>query len=309
MPARRTQLKKTQHAPGDIVFAKLKGYPWWPAKVQDETKVPKNVMETKRKKKVCFDAVTVFFFGSLDYAFISEKLIRPFDHDAVRKGIPNGKFKNKDLVLALEQALDPNGLDFFFKPQKLEAKGKKRKQQPDATNNTTTVSTATATEATEAAAVAEATETAETATITATATATAAATAATSTDTNASTPSSQQEMPTKINALKPACQKSVEYERAFKRLYVMRHKLQNLTYQKKPGEIPLSDYPAIDAILTDIEKYDMTKELLKETQIGKIVRFGCTYRFDLNYDCNLQERCLRILKTWATTLLDLSEYP
>ncbi|CAO3591637.1 unnamed protein product [Absidia cylindrospora] len=284
-------------------------------------------METKRRKKVCADAVTVFFFGLLDYAFISEKLIRPFDHDVVRKGIPDGKFKNKDLVLALEQALDPNGLDFFFKPQKLETKNKKRKQLPHATNNTTATSTATP-----------------------------SAAPSTDTETNASTPSNQQEMPTKMitlkrpldidyddssnkkkrskspvvsvnevkippianvqprpfsytsKALEAACQKSPEYERAFKRVYVMRHKLQHLTYQKKQGEIPRTDYPAIDAILTDIEKYNMTKELLKETQIGKIVRFGCTYRFDRNSKYKLQERCLGILKTWATTLLDLSEH-
>jgi response regulator of citrate/malate metabolism len=62
-------------------------------------------------------------------------LIRPFDPENVRQGILDDKFKNKELVLALEQALDPSCLDFLFKTPKRQNSTRKKKQSSHTDNN------------------------------------------------------------------------------------------------------------------------------------------------------------------------------
>ncbi|KAG0338236.1 hypothetical protein BG004_007299, partial [Podila humilis] len=48
---------------GTVVFAKLKGYPWWPARIEDEEDLPVNVGSKKPKLRPVWP---VFFFGSYD---------------------------------------------------------------------------------------------------------------------------------------------------------------------------------------------------------------------------------------------------
>ncbi|KAI9289347.1 hypothetical protein BC943DRAFT_314136 [Umbelopsis sp. AD052] len=103
------QASETDYAPGNIVFAKLKGYPWWPARIELDTNVPARVLKQKSKSKG--PLWTVFFFGSKDYGFFGADSIRPFNADAVERDLKAKKFKTKDLELAVRQALDPSLLE------------------------------------------------------------------------------------------------------------------------------------------------------------------------------------------------------
>ncbi|CAO3638997.1 unnamed protein product [Cunninghamella blakesleeana] len=103
------QLEQSAYPPGTIVFAKLKGYPWWPAKIEDERSVPARILKQKTKTKS--PVWTVFFFGSRDYGFFGPDSIRPFNRANVEKDLKARKFKTKDLELAVREALDPSALE------------------------------------------------------------------------------------------------------------------------------------------------------------------------------------------------------
>lgn len=48
------------HEIGDVVWAKVKGYPYWPAKITEE---PKNDEQNKRKANKKIKEIFVSFFG------------------------------------------------------------------------------------------------------------------------------------------------------------------------------------------------------------------------------------------------------
>ncbi|ORZ14133.1 hypothetical protein BCR42DRAFT_62335 [Absidia repens] len=338
MPAKKSSERK-RYPSGEIVFAKLKGYPWWPAKIEDECNVPKPVLEAKKKKKTAIGAYIVFFFGSLDYAFFSEKMLRPFNHGTVQQDINAAKFKNKDLVEALRQALDPTSLDFLQKPTT---------QQHDHDNNDSALSQQqvlkyrTANVSSSSRSLAK-----RNGTTTKTTRAKSAKKRSLELDdhnktngvynqsANTSSNKKRRKSPSPINNMtdiatttpviaeppKPhslvqkskyiemATRNSPEYQRKFKRIYWYRHQLQKLIYDKKPGEVPLTDYSEINDVLKDIERCDMTKDLLKRTKIGKVVQFGCNYVFENDKSYKLQQRCMGIMKNWKIRLLDQHNLP
>ncbi|CEP10981.1 hypothetical protein [Parasitella parasitica] len=95
-----------EYIPGDTVFAKLKGYPWWPARIENDKEIPPYILKQKGKTKGLL--YTVFFYGSRDYGFFGPDCIRPFDRESVERDLKDKKFKTKDLETAVHQALDPS---------------------------------------------------------------------------------------------------------------------------------------------------------------------------------------------------------
>jgi predicted transglutaminase-like protease len=49
----------------------------------------------------------------------------------------------------------------------------------------------------------------------------------------------------------------------YKRIYHIRHKLQKLVYEKKPGEIQKEDFAKVSQVVKEIEDSNMTYDLLR----------------------------------------------
>ncbi|KAI8883392.1 Tudor/PWWP/MBT [Backusella circina FSU 941] len=311
-----------EYSPGDTVFAKLKGYPWWPARVEDDKQIPAKILKQKGKSKAAF--YTVFFYGSRDYGFFGPDCIRPFDRTAVERDLKAKKFKTKDLEHAIHQALDPSLLkaeeeeeeeeeeateemeeeedelmeeEEGIKPEKKERKTTKAKKPAAAatkSNNNTRKRTGNnkSTVKEESAKRARLEEESEV-------------------DSKkreediglrraSSTTSLKSEEPTHPNNSSNGLEqfkKTPEY----KKTYHCRHKLQKLIYEKRPGEIPKEDYQRISNVLKEIEDTNMTFDLLRYTKIGKVLKYGCGYTFEDDQH-DIKQRSVNLMRKWKAVL-------
>ncbi|CAG8509244.1 3512_t:CDS:2 [Paraglomus occultum] len=93
------------YQPGNKVYAKLRGYPWWPARIEDESELPSSVLSQKPKgaQKVW----SVRFFGTKDYAWMPPRQLREFDKQVAEESLEKLKGKRKELLeRSFMEALD-----------------------------------------------------------------------------------------------------------------------------------------------------------------------------------------------------------
>ncbi|CAG8478149.1 640_t:CDS:2 [Ambispora gerdemannii] len=100
-----------QYTPGTVVYAKLKGYPWWPARIELEASLPSTVVT--KKPKGPRPVWGVRFFGSRDYGWFGKNDLKPFDNNAALELLEKlkGKKRDKPLEKAIREALNPSSLD------------------------------------------------------------------------------------------------------------------------------------------------------------------------------------------------------
>ncbi|KAI8085137.1 uncharacterized protein BX664DRAFT_338602 [Halteromyces radiatus] len=335
------QQENNAYPPGTIVFAKLKGYPWWPAKVEDERTVPAKVMKQKTKTKS--PIWTVFFFGSRDYGFFGPDSIRPFNKVNVEKDLKAKKFKTKDLEMAVREALDPTLMEEDEQEEEEEEEEQQQPQEKKKSKVTKGGKKANSTATNEV--------TGKTITPPAASKGNSALPSSTKKTRTLQT-SDQEDMDTQqvVNNKRSVSEdaksdkkkrrksmsmekedqsvnghdrasaspitprkseeglnkdnESPEFTREFKRLYHLRHRLQKLMYEKKQGDIPLDDYPKISQALKDVEDAPMTYELLRHTKIGKVVKSGIGYDFGNDTEFSIHERCQQLLKRWKELFVD-----
>ncbi|SAM06377.1 hypothetical protein [Absidia glauca] len=305
------QQENNLYPPGTIVFAKLKGYPWWPAKVsveiEDERTVPAKVMKQKTKSRS--PVWTVFFFGSKDYGFFGTDSIRPFDKEEVAKDLKAKKFKTKDLERAVLEALDPNWVEQGDDDND-EGKSTLDKKRAKATDSRS----ARKSSAHKKTKVGK----------------TAAATGEDDKDTlnhnkrgrKSMSQEHEEEGEGSNGHHRPSASplaasrksedglkdhESPEFTRDFKRLYHLRHRLQKLMYEKEQGAIPVDDYAKISQTLKEVEDAPMTYDLLRHTKIGKVVKCGIGYEFDNDTEFNIHERCQQLMRKWKEQFLDTKD--
>lgn len=73
----------------NVVWAKLRGYPWWPAIVKEASDAPSELVSTAKQHIKAKSSILVYFFGSHDFSLIPIENIRPFwanvDHFSSKK--------------------------------------------------------------------------------------------------------------------------------------------------------------------------------------------------------------------------------
>ncbi|KAI8641743.1 hypothetical protein BD408DRAFT_417594 [Parasitella parasitica] len=306
------QQGRTEYLPGTTVFAKLKGYPWWPARIEVDSNVPAKVLKQKSKTKNAL--YTVFFYGSRDYGFFGPDAIRPFDNEHVENDLKAKKFKTKDLEMAVRQALNPSVVAQMLEDKDGEdaeedeeevkkGKGKKastpvaNRKKPVANGKPTkrkvnTVESAAQKRKSRKLALGDEED------------AVGDTAVGDSLDRKRRRKSMSlekeegHESPITHDPSKDDNKKSPEY----KKMYHIRHKLQRLVYNKKEGEIPHEDYPKILQIIKEIEEAPMTYNVLKDTKIGKVVKAACSYPFE--DDTVIKDRCQHLMRSWKTLFID-----
>ncbi|KAL3267155.1 hypothetical protein HHI36_011294 [Cryptolaemus montrouzieri] len=108
---------------GDLVWAKLKGYPPWPARVVK----PSPTTKKPSKKNMRW----IYFFGSENYAWIEPDQIKPYYE--YKEQLSNAKYSSfKQAMEKIEEYIDKKKADPTYELDMPEVK-KKKTETDDAT--------------------------------------------------------------------------------------------------------------------------------------------------------------------------------
>ncbi|TPX68870.1 hypothetical protein SpCBS45565_g02820 [Spizellomyces sp. 'palustris'] len=111
------------YTPETAVWARLKGYPWWPGRIEREDELPEDVLAQKKSK-----TVAVFFFGTRNYSWLAQDALRPYKE---HKEEFCSKNKTAAFLKAVREADDPSIIE--REAEELAAKAERKRQKKLAT--------------------------------------------------------------------------------------------------------------------------------------------------------------------------------
>ncbi|KAI8982397.1 hypothetical protein BDF20DRAFT_808901, partial [Mycotypha africana] len=290
------------YSPGDIIFAKLKGFPWWPGRIENEKDLPEHIMKIRRKQAKS-TTYTIFFFGSNDYQFFNPKDIRPFEPNTVKKDLEAQKYKTRDLQEAISQAIAATKKTSVDVKEGKAKKGKQKKVEE------TKIEKVNQQKKEDKASIEKGKETNDKSKPKR------KENMAKSTPTITGRPKrtrrrADSEAPQDANDKKRRVIEEFKKTKDFLRVYQLRHRLQKYVYNRKPGDIPESEYGAISSLVKDIEnEKNMTIDLLKYTKIGKVIKLTSAYDYGENDKFDIAGRCNQIIENWKHLVFEYQRDP
>eukprot|EP00189_Rhodosorus_marinus_P007653 CAMPEP_0184751626 /NCGR_PEP_ID=MMETSP0315-20130426/43144_1 /TAXON_ID=101924 /ORGANISM="Rhodosorus marinus, Strain UTEX LB 2760" /LENGTH=454 /DNA_ID=CAMNT_0027230901 /DNA_START=336 /DNA_END=1700 /DNA_ORIENTATION=- len=88
--------------PGDVVMAKMVGYPWWPSVVESEDSIPDDIQDEKPEDSEDETLLPVRFLGDKSYAWLPVSALIPFSSDnqmSMKNSFKNRRNASKKLFL------------------------------------------------------------------------------------------------------------------------------------------------------------------------------------------------------------------
>ncbi|KAL2915681.1 hypothetical protein HK105_204866 [Polyrhizophydium stewartii] len=268
--------------PDKPLWGHLKGFPWWPCKtVLDESLLSQDVLGARPFKST--KHLPVVFFGTYDYAWILPESLRPF---AEYKKEFSAKSKGKLFLAAIKEAETPSSWPASVRPAGFESDTADR-EEASLRSSPKRVKAETGYDQEEIRASSQHASTYRLESV-----------EGSLSSSGAPTPLSAH----RINSGEGAHarpQRQLSRPAASKRdqLMYLRLKLQRFMQQKDARQP--KDFQNADAWLRDVERFDITLDLFRETKIGKLIKHMCKMELEID-ECGIVERCRRLLDRWRS---------
>ena len=259
---------------GDVVLAKVKGYPAWPGILVDDAHVPRAVREERPSTKTV--PHTVRFFPAADYHWSSARDLKPLTPHDIEAFLTNPKNKSGALREAYELAKDPHAWNEKQNDivKEHDAWVEEHGEEEDEEDEDEDRQEAPKRRTSRAAPRAKRARTEE--------------------------PAEEPEAAATTAAVR---EQEEELDPATRKVREWRHKLQR-AFLSKAGVIVAEDMDAQDATFKTVEAYqDMTVDQLKATKIGKVMkRIYQLPEIPRDDEFHFRERAGELMKRWSALI-------
>ncbi|KAI9146028.1 hypothetical protein BKA69DRAFT_1121205 [Paraphysoderma sedebokerense] len=314
------------YAPGDYVWVRMKGYPTWPGRVLQESEVPARIPKQAQSK---VQKYPILFFGTHDYGYHTASEMYPLDEfwDNFSDGA-----KKKDFVAAVAEAKDNRDIlneliarslqpedvtmsaadenELVDSADDMAAEGKKRKSKKRKTGEQSDEDAVAAKKRKKSAGKKVAGE--EKPKKARKSQAPAEAAGGRKSNRRSATAEAGTEEST------PAESKQKKSKSPAEILLSYRHRLQKWLAKKKDesgnyiaaeNEI---EWDKVTEVLNNVENFEVTAELLKETKILKVIKviLSTTYSHPIEEElakCQVREKCRTIMAKFNPIVSGTSE--
>ncbi|KAJ2997050.1 hypothetical protein HDV02_005920 [Globomyces sp. JEL0801] len=261
--------KTAEYVQDTLLWAKVKGFAWWPAKVEVEADLPAHIL--KQKPSRVGNGIPVYFFGTREFGWIQPECLKPYkDHyDQF-----STKGRTNDFKLAVKEADDPSSWPEKgqFADYEIPAKPEYMDESEDDTPEAPVKEKKVRRKSTPAV------------------------------STTAETASKKRKRRVTTNDVdlektSSAAKKPKPELNPRDKLARLRMKLQ-IFLQKKEAYVE-NDYDVASNFLSETEKVPMDVDLFRETKIGKVIKH--LSKKDITQH-NISERCKALTERWVAEL-------